>query len=451
MPGGGTANRVGAPPGGAAFLQGGVLQPPPFSGRVSAQPPGPAASAQPGAAAYGSPAELQPPPRSSLAALGLAGGGAGGVPRAPAAAPGVPPAARTLSGYGVGPQPQRPPSTAGTDLLALITKGGGGAGLGGQPAGLFGSYEGADGEGAARPFDPSDFPTLGGGQGSGSGGLLAPGGEGDHVGPGGDFSMATEDFPALPGAPGGAKGDGGAGRDILSLLHAGGGGSETGEGHSARPPDGSGGYSHRGEPPPPPSLLSPPPRPGSGGGGASSVDRFGLLGLLGAIRMRDVDLSTLALGTDLTGLGLALNSSEPLYRSFASPWADAPCRPEADPGAPACYLQQPPWLGAALLARFSPESLFYVFYSSPGDEAQLGAAEELAARGWYWHKELKAWLQRAPDAPPPQKAERGERGSYVFFDASQWELVRKDAFVLSYSELDETPRPRPPVQQPTTI
>jgi CCR4-NOT transcription complex subunit 2 len=38
-----------------------------------------------------------------------------------------------------------------------------------------------------------------------------------------------------------------------------------------------------------------------------------LLGLLSVIRMSDPDLTTLALGTDLTTLGLNLNSPEPLY------------------------------------------------------------------------------------------------------------------------------------------
>ena len=42
----------------------------------------------------------------------------------------------------------------------------------------------------------------------------------------------------------------------------------------------------------------------------SFADRFGLLGLLSVIRMTDPDLNTLALGTDLTTLGLNLNSPE---------------------------------------------------------------------------------------------------------------------------------------------
>ena len=63
---------------------------------------------------------------------------------------------------------------------------------------------------------------------------------------------------------------------------------------------------------------------------AAQPDRFGLLGLLGVIRMTDPDLTTLALGTDLTTLGLHLNSPENVYKTFASPWADTPLRPEPD-------------------------------------------------------------------------------------------------------------------------
>jgi CCR4-NOT transcription complex subunit 2 len=40
------------------------------------------------------------------------------------------------------------------------------------------------------------------------------------------------------------------------------------------------------------------------------TDRFGLMGLLGVIRMTDQDVNTLALGCDLTSLGMNLNSAE---------------------------------------------------------------------------------------------------------------------------------------------
>ena len=59
-------------------------------------------------------------------------------------------------------------------------------------------------------------------------------------------------------------------------------------------------------------------------------DPYGLMGLLGVIRMQDPDLTTLALGTDLTGLGLHLNSPENVYSTFASPWAEQPLKPEPE-------------------------------------------------------------------------------------------------------------------------
>ena len=43
---------------------------------------------------------------------------------------------------------------------------------------------------------------------------------------------------------------------------------------------------------------------------ALTNDRWGLLGLLGVIRMTDADLNTLALGCDLTALGLDLNANK---------------------------------------------------------------------------------------------------------------------------------------------
>ena len=43
---------------------------------------------------------------------------------------------------------------------------------------------------------------------------------------------------------------------------------------------------------------------------APSNDRYGLLGLLNVIRMTDQDLNMLALGCDLSSLGLNINSQE---------------------------------------------------------------------------------------------------------------------------------------------
>jgi len=69
-------------------------------------------------------------------------------------------------------------------------------------------------------------------------------------------------------------------------------------------------------------------------------DAFGLLGLLSVIRMSEPDLTTLALGIDLTTLGLNLNSRDNLYRTFASPWVDGPAKGEPKYTLPQCYSQQ---------------------------------------------------------------------------------------------------------------
>ncbi len=75
-------------------------------------------------------------------------------------------------------------------------------------------------------------------------------------------------------------------------------------------------------------------------------EKFGLLGLLNVIRMSNADLTTLALGMDLTTLGLNLNSPGSLYKSFTSPWSDNPQGLPAEPDfkVPQCYLQVPSML-----------------------------------------------------------------------------------------------------------
>ncbi|KAL5982785.1 putative NOT transcription complex subunit vip2 [Asimina triloba] len=113
-------------------------------------------------------------------------------------------------------------------------------------------------------------------------------------------------------------------------------------------------------------------------GAQGSPDRFGLLGLLSVIKMSDPDLTSLALGIDLTTLGLNLNSSENLHKTFGSPWSDEPAKGEPEYVVPECYYaKQPPPLHPRYFSKFQAETLFYIFYSMPKDEAQLFAAYEL--------------------------------------------------------------------------
>ena len=114
------------------------------------------------------------------------------------------------------------------------------------------------------------------------------------------------------------------------------------------------------------------------------------MGLLSVIRMTDQDLNMLALRTDLTTLGLTLNSPEYfnfnilliigscLYSTFASPWAKGPSRREPEFYIPMCYYVQNQLQSPMLkMHLFSEETLFYIFYSMPKDTLQVAAAQEL--------------------------------------------------------------------------
>ena len=67
---------------------------------------------------------------------------------------------------------------------------------------------------------------------------------------------------------------------------------------------------------------APSAAPGSAVAGSALAGDFGLLGLLGVIRMTDADRNALALGSDLTMLGLNLGSTEQIYSTFSNPWSD---------------------------------------------------------------------------------------------------------------------------------
>lgn len=124
----------------------------------------------------------------------------------------------------------------------------------------------------------------------------------------------------------------------------------------------------------------------------ASPGRYGIVALYNDIRFANPTGTSHALGLDLTVLGLALTSPEPLHKHFASPWADEPVKGDPEFTVPECYYdKQPPPLKVSLLtyicsaatgillyrvllipkfylvqacdfSKFSLETLFYVFY-----------------------------------------------------------------------------------------
>ncbi|KAF2360012.1 NOT2/NOT3/NOT5 [Trinorchestia longiramus] len=390
------------------------------------------------------------------------------------------------------------PSNSGSTILSHLnasfsgTSGGGGFGGGNFPS--------SAADTAPSPLDLSEFPSLsrssgvvgdpmsvggthGGGRtsygslGHGWGGMVK-----QPVSEPSEFTMSSEDFPALPGShmskakqqhsdafggdtkkSGGASnsssaaGAGAAGNNsTVASNSAGGVNSSAGSGDLSA--DGRGGASAADK-----ANQSKKGIQTSPDGKVTNIpagmvrDQFGMVGLLTFIRAAESDnnLVTLALGSDLTGLGLNLNSPDNLYPNFGGPWADSPCRPQdIDYHVPQEYLvnQQISMYGrAGKLApiqfdRYGEDLLFYMFYSNAGDVWQLMAAAELYNRDWRYHKEERVWLTRAPGMPPVEKAHTYERGTYFYFDVTNWRKVPKE-FHLEYDKLDNQPMTVPPLQQ----
>ena len=153
-----------------------------------------------------------------------------------------------------------------------------------------------------------------------------------------EFTMSNEDFPALPGpgpnsAPAAPATPAPSAMDDLGAASAAGHPqppqlaigtplssdmlqSNVGEVHQLPQP-------RRGIQTSPSGLVTNIPS-------SMVTDQFGMIGLLTFIRAAETDpnLVSLALGADLTTLGLNLNSEVNLYPTFGGPWAETPCRPQ---------------------------------------------------------------------------------------------------------------------------
>nr|CAG4645530.1 EOG090X06CC [Lynceus sp. MCZ IZ 141354] len=156
------------------------------------------------------------------------------------------------------------------------------------------------------------------------------------------------------------------------------------------------------------------------------ADQFGMAGLLTFIRVAETDSSlvSLALGSDLTTLGLNLTSPDVLYTTFGGPWSETPCRPQdIDFHGPPEYLTNSfikEKLPHPKLSRYTEDLLFYLFYTYTGDVLQLAAATELYNREWRFHKDERIWITRLPGAQVFEKTTTYERASYLCFDPHHW-------------------------------
>ncbi|KAI5712991.1 hypothetical protein M8J75_012832 [Diaphorina citri] len=170
-------------------------------------------------------------------------------------------------------------------------------------------------------------------------------------------------------------------------------------------------------------------------------DQFGMIGLLTLIRAAETEplLTQLAIGQDLTHLGLNLNSPDNLYQVFSGPLSDQPCRAQdIDYHVPPEYIinhQIRDTLAPLKLGRFKEDLFFFLFYTNPGDVLQLAAAAELYKREWRYHMDEKIWITQVPGMGAVEKTSTYERGTYYYFDTKTWKKVPKEMF-LEYSKLE---------------
>ncbi|KAL3994221.1 NOT2 / NOT3 / NOT5 family protein [Acanthocheilonema viteae] len=182
-------------------------------------------------------------------------------------------------------------------------------------------------------------------------------------------------------------------------------------------------------------------------------DQFGMAGLLTFLRAIESDpaIVALALGHDLTTLGLNLNSTERnIYATFGGPWADYPCRiQDLEAKVPDEYLTNASIrdkLPNIKLSKLSEDVLFYLFYNCPGEVYQVAAASELYSRDWRFHKSQRVWLTRSQYGGVKEQTSTYEKGSYNVFDPVQWRKIPRD-MTLEYKELEERPKLPQSLQQ----
>ncbi|CAJ0577816.1 unnamed protein product, partial [Mesorhabditis spiculigera] len=122
-------------------------------------------------------------------------------------------------------------------------------------------------------------------------------------------------------------------------------------------------------------------------------DQFGMAGFVTYWRMatEQQHLLSMAIGYDLTGLGLNIssNSDRLLYTTFGGPWADYPCRPQdMDARVPVEYLTNATIrdkLPNIRLHKLGEDVLFFLFYNCPGESppyAKLLSTEDTINMLW---------------------------------------------------------------------
>ncbi|KAE9363483.1 hypothetical protein N431DRAFT_431701 [Stipitochalara longipes BDJ] len=172
--------------------------------------------------------------------------------------------------------------------------------------------------------------------------------------------------------------------------------------------------------------------------GMSDIDRWGLKGFT-TMMNNFPDYAALVTGMDVASFGLDLSSHELISEQVYSLWDNEPPRPAIPKfKLPDCYTVSNVGRLDTKMTGFNDEALLFMFYSNPGDVAQIMAAQELHNRNWRYHKKLRTWLTKDEMMVPQPLGNGTERGYYVFFDINSWVRERRE-FTLVYEDLENIP------------
>ncbi|CAB3405482.1 unnamed protein product [Caenorhabditis bovis] len=251
-----------------------------------------------------------------------------------------------------------------------------------------------------------------------------------------EFQIQNEDFPALPGVTAGQN----SGSQLSNMIS-----SDHPDAFSNTNDDSEGFGVSRNSSDTSKGIITHPDGEVTNIPPSMLADQFGMAGLVTYLRTVDnPSIVSLALGYDLTTLGLNLNLSERhLYTTFGGPWADSPIKPhELDVKVPDEYMTNihireklPP----IKMNKLAEDVLFYLFYNFPNELYQLAAAHELYQREWRFHKAEGVWLTRSQYGGIKEQTGTYEKGHYNVFDHLQWRKIPKE-LKLEYKELEERPK-----------
>jgi len=158
---------------------------------------------------------------------------------------------------------------------------------------------------------------------------------------------------------------------------------------------------------------------------AETEAKYGLRGLMDSQRLQSPE----ALLTCGVNLGPTFEQQQRNPDAMISSFLKRQTQPQNVRNAEVFRHVQPLQMDKIPPQEFTDEVLLFMFYAMPRDRMQREAAQALSSHGWFYYTELQTWMKRTPNVPPVRLDQDWERGSWQFFDVSEWRLQQKDDLI----------------------